>query len=112
MKSLKISIYAGFDWRSRLSAKVAREAAIIIAKTYGIPVEVEVIDVPVGDIDAEEHGIPLVLVNERQVSSGSIPSIVSLIDSAFEEIERELGPSVLDMGLGYPSEDVYGITGI
>ena len=109
MKSLKISIYAGFDWRSRLSTKVAKEAAIIITRTYGIPVEIDIVEVPVGDMDAEENGIPLVFVNGRQVSSGGVPSIVGLIDSAFEEIERELGPSIMNLGFNYMDKSFYSI---
>ncbi len=90
MESLKITVYAGFDWRSRLAVRVAREAAMHIARTYGIPVEVEVLELPVGDIDADEEGVPVVIVGGREVSAGGVPSLVDIVDEAFRIIADEV----------------------
>lgn len=91
MESLKITVYAGFDWRSRLAVKVAREAAVHISRTYAIPVEVEVLELPVGDMD-DDAEVPVVIVGGREVSKGEVPSLVDIVDEAFKGIEEELGP--------------------
>ncbi|MEB3773808.1 MAG: hypothetical protein GSR86_02625 [Desulfurococcales archaeon] len=92
MRTLKITVYAGYDWRSRLAVRVVREAGVYIAGTYGIPVDVEVVEVPVGDVDAESSGVPTVILEGRRVSSGSVPSLVDIVDEAFRLIEEEVAP--------------------
>ena len=97
MKTLRITVYAGFDWRSRLTVKVVREAAVHISRTYAIPVEVEVLELPVGDMD-DDAEVPVVLVGGREVSRGDVPSMVDIVDEAFKGIAEELGP----LGLSIP----------
>ena len=89
MNIVKITVYAGFDWRSRLAVRVAREAGLYISRTYGIPIEVEVIELPLGDLDASSEGVPVVIVGGHEVSAGDVPSIVDIVDTIFNSLEEE-----------------------
>ena len=109
---VRITVYAGFDSASRMAVRVVREASVILAVEYSLPVEVEVVELPFTDEDAVAAGLPEVWVNGRMVSSGSVPSMSSIIDEAFRSIQESLG---VPGGLGFPlayEEGEKGLLGV
>lgn len=94
MADAKIIVYSGLDGISRLAVRVVREAAILLARNYGVEVDIEVTEIPVGDTEAPEHGLPLIKVNDEVVAQASVPSLSIIIDKVFEDLASnvELGP--------------------
>jgi len=93
-----ITVYTSVDWKSRLAEKAAREAARILGVEYGITVDVIVVEVPVDSGEAEELGLPTVIVGSRVLSQGQIPFISDLVDAVFDEIGEKVGVT----GVGLP----------
>ncbi len=91
---VKVRVYAGFDYKSRLAVDAVREAAVILAAEYAVKVDVEVLEFPFGDDESGELGLPEVWVGDRLVARGEPPSIAAIVDAAFKELERGLAGSV------------------
>ncbi len=109
---VKITVYAGFDSLSRMAVRVAREASLILAAEYSLPVEVEVVELPFTDEDASAAGLPEVWVDGKLVSRGSIPSLTDIVDEAFKSIQESLGvPGSLGFPLAY-EEGEKGLLGV
>lgn len=85
---VEIIVYAGFDWRSRLAVEAARQASLVLVSTYGIEAPVDVVELPYGDLDAGEAGLPEVRVEGKIVARGRVPHIDEILDAAFEVLEE------------------------
>ncbi|MCS7106926.1 MAG: hypothetical protein NZ902_02345 [Acidilobaceae archaeon] len=82
---MKLTAYVGSDWRSRLAERVLKDLAVYLASNYGIGVELELIELPIGDLDEEE--LPIIILEGETVSRGEVPSMSSLMELIFEKIE-------------------------
>ncbi|MCE4604557.1 MAG: arsenic metallochaperone ArsD family protein [Aeropyrum sp.] len=91
----EITVYAGIDWRGRLAAAVAREAASILAREYSVSVDVDILEIPVDGVEAERRGLPLVIVDGVVIAEGRVPSIEEIVDEVFKSIElaSSIGPA-------------------
>ncbi|MCE4600070.1 MAG: hypothetical protein F7C38_00690 [Desulfurococcales archaeon] len=89
--SITITVYSGLNDESRLAEEIARKAQLFLAVEYGIPVEVDVVKVPVSIEEARDMGLPTVIVEGREVSSGGVPLLADIIDAVFDEIREEYG---------------------
>ena len=103
--SITITIYSSLDEASRLAEKIAREAQVFLAREYGIPVEVVIVEVPMPTDEAREAGLPTVLVEDREVAEGRVPLLTDVVDAVFEEIREEYGLA----GSGLPEIGVIGV---
>ncbi|MCE4613208.1 MAG: hypothetical protein F7C07_05185 [Desulfurococcales archaeon] len=94
MADAKIVVYSGLDGTSRLAVRVVREAAVLLARNYGVEVDVEVTEIPVGDTEAAQHGLPIIKVNDEVLAQASVPSLSLIVDRVFEYLASniELGP--------------------
>ncbi len=86
-----ITVYSGVDYESRAAERACREAQSILAREYGLPVEVISVPVPVPSEDAPSHGVPLVLVDGKPVAKGKAPLISDVVEAVFEVIGEEYG---------------------
>lgn len=87
---VKVRVYAGLDYKSRLAVQAVREASVILATAYSVPVDVEILEFPVGDDESGALGLPEVWVGGRLMSRGEPPSISSIVDAVFGELEKGL----------------------
>jgi len=101
---ITITVYAGLDEASRLAEKIVKEVQVFLAKEYGIPVEIAVIEVPVPGDEAAEAGLPTVLVEDKVVSSGEAPLATDVVDAVFDKIREENNIT----GVGLPQFGVIG----
>jgi len=96
-----IKVYASLDPEGRLAQRVAKDAVLALASSYGIDVGLEVMEVPVGGDEARSHGLPRVTVERGDlavvVSEGMPPSLSSLVDAVFRVIE-----SGVPLAYGFP----------
>ncbi|MEB3787824.1 MAG: hypothetical protein GSR78_03610 [Desulfurococcales archaeon] len=92
-----VTLYIGFDWESRIAWRVARDVQVLLAREYGVQVDLDVVEVPVGDVD-EEKQVPTIIVDGRPVSSGKVPSMAALIEAVFDAIADQVGVR----GVGLP----------
>ncbi len=86
--TLKIRVYAGFDWRSRSAVKIVKEASLILATHYGIHVSVDVIELPYNDLEASSAGLPQVVVEGKTLTRGKIPHLDEILDKCFDILEE------------------------
>jgi hypothetical protein len=86
--TIKIRVYAGFDWRSRAAVKVVKEASLILTSHYGIHVLLDVIELPYNDLEAFSAGLPQVLVENKTIVRGRIPHIDEILDACFDVLEE------------------------
>ncbi len=92
-----ITVYLGFDWESRIAWRVVKDVQVLLVREYGIPVELDIVEVPVGDVD-EERQVPTIIVDGKPISSGKVPSMSALIEAVFDAIAEEVGVK----GVGLP----------
>ncbi len=86
--TVKITVYAGFDWKSKSAIKIAKEASLILSTHYGIHVTLDIIELPYNDLEAFSAGLPHVVVNGRTVARGRIPYLDEILDTCFDAIEE------------------------
>ncbi|BAA81000.1 hypothetical protein APE_1990 [Aeropyrum pernix K1] len=92
---VEATIYVGIDWRGRLAERVVREAAAILAREYGVPLEVSVVEIPSDSRESESRGLPVLMVDGIVVAEGRVPSIEEVVDGVFKMLEaaRGVGPA-------------------
>ncbi|MEN2999651.1 MAG: hypothetical protein ABDH61_03665 [Acidilobaceae archaeon] len=81
---MKLTAYLGSDWRSRLAERVLKDLSVYLVSNYGIGVELDLIELPIGDLDEEE--LPIIILEGETVSRGEVPSMSSLVELVFEKI--------------------------
>ena len=84
----RIVVYASLDYEGRMAVRVAKDAAVILAREYGVPVDVEIVEVPVSGEEARSHGLPTVYVNSRKITEGVVPALSDLVDEVFKSISE------------------------
>lgn len=94
---MKIRVYAGFDYKSRLAVNAVREAAVILAAEYAVKVDVEILEFPFGDGESGELGLPEVWVGDRIIARGEAPSIAAIVDAAFNGLEKDFSETGLQL---------------
>ncbi|MDM7275968.1 MAG: hypothetical protein P3X22_007660 [Thermoprotei archaeon] len=99
--ALEVKVYLGIDWKSRLAQEILSEVERILASNYGFNVEINVMELPLGDTDPEAENMPIIVVNNRTVVRGRIPSAQELLDALFEALSSEVGETLL----GFPLLD-------
>ncbi len=92
-----VTAYVGLDHLSRITERVVREVQVFLAAEYGIPVEVNIVEVPLSGEEAWDSGVPAVLVEDKVVSSGDAPLVSDIVDAVFDKIREEHG--ILGAGL-------------
>ena len=92
-----ITAYLGFDWESRIAWRVVKDVQVLLVREYGIAVELDIVEVPVGDVD-EGRQVPTIIVDGKPISSGKVPSMSALIEAVFDAIAEEVGVK----GVGLP----------
>jgi len=98
-----IIVYRGFDWAGLMTARRARDAALLLSGEYSLEVSVYDIPIPLADDEAHATGLPEVVVEyggqRRIVAAGRPPGIDELVDAVFGLMEAEYG-SVVPIALG------------
>ncbi|MEM1640057.1 MAG: hypothetical protein QW065_00070 [Acidilobaceae archaeon] len=61
-----------------------------MASTYGISVDVDVLELPIGETDSEAERIPVVYVEDKLVALGEPPSFYALLEAVFKVLEESL----------------------
>ena len=84
----RIVVYASLDYEGRMAIRVAKDAAVILAREYGVPVDVEIVEVPASGEEARAHGLPIVYIDGRRISEGVVPAISDLVDEVFKSISE------------------------
>ncbi|MCX8195739.1 MAG: hypothetical protein N3F67_01445 [Acidilobaceae archaeon] len=93
---MKLVAYLGVDWRSRLTERVLKDLSVYLASHYGLGMELDFVELPLGDMDEEE--LPLVILEGEVISKGEVPSMSYLVEAVFER----LGSQVRTKLLGFP----------
>jgi hypothetical protein len=109
--TLRIRVYAGFDWRSKSATKIVKEASLILASHYGIHVNVDVIELPYNDLEASSAGLPQVVIEGRTVVRGRIPHIDEVIDACFDVLEERFEKPWYLVPLGHKEREK-GLLGV
>lgn len=61
-----------------------------MASAYGISVDVDVLELPVGETDSEAESLPVVYVGDKLLARGEVPAISKLVEGVFEVLEESL----------------------
>lgn len=85
---IKITVYAGFDWKSKSTTRIAKEASLILSTHYGIHTSLDIVELPYNDIEASSAGLPHVLVNGKTITRGRIPYLDEILDACFDVLEK------------------------
>ena len=96
---IEITVYKGVDVEGVLAERVVKMASLAIATGYGIPVEVNVIEIPADSVECRERGLPVIIVNGEVVSEGKVPAVSDLIDVIFRIIGSKAG---VPIAYGFP----------
>jgi len=96
---MKVKAYLGIDSMSRLTERVLREFQAYMANVYGVKVDIDVVELPLGE--GEDSEIPLVMVDGRVVSSGEPPSLSRLVEEFFNTIELEYTRTLMGFPITY-----------
>lgn len=86
----RVKAYLGFDWRSDVTRRVLRDFQKLMSSTYGLAVDIDILELPVGETDSEAENLPVVYLGDRLVAAGEVPSISQLVESAFRLLEDTL----------------------
>ncbi len=89
--SIEITVYKGVDSEGVIAERVAKMASLVVATAYGIPVEVNVVEIPADSVECREKGLPVVIVNGEVVSEGKVPAVSDLVDAIFRIIGSRSG---------------------
>ncbi|MCE4610456.1 MAG: hypothetical protein F7B17_00605 [Desulfurococcales archaeon] len=96
---IEITVYRGVDVDGIIAERVARMASLVVATAYGIPVDVNVVEIPADSVESREKGLPVVIVNGEVVSEGRVPAVSDLVDAIFHVIGSRAG---VPMAYGFP----------
>jgi hypothetical protein len=72
---VEITVYRGVDPDGVLAERVARTAALIVAKSYNVPVRVDVVEILADSVESRERGLPVILVNGSVAVEGRVPGV-------------------------------------
>lgn len=76
--------------KSEITRRVLKDFQILMASTYGLPLEVDIVELPVGETDSEARELPIVYIEGRLVARGDIPSLADLVEAVFKLLEDTL----------------------